>query len=37
MPEMDGFETTQNMVEICGKRGCEMPYVVALTAHSKED
>ena len=37
MPEMDGFQTTQNLVEICQKSSCEIPYIVALTAHSKED
>ena len=37
MPQMDGFETTKKIIEICQKEGVELPYIVALTAHSQTD
>lgn len=37
MPQMDGFETTKKIIEICQREGMELPYIVALTAHSQTD
>lgn len=34
---MDGYETTRKILEICQKAGVELPYIVALTAHSQND
>ena len=33
MPIMNGFTTTKNIVDICKKANCEVPYIVALTAN----
>jgi CheY-like chemotaxis protein len=37
MPQMDGFETTTKILELCQKYNTEKPYIVALTAHSLEN
>lgn len=37
MPEMDGFETTQKILDICQHEIVEKPYIVALTAYSNDD
>lgn len=37
MPQMDGFETTRKILEMCQRLNAEKPYIVALTAHSKSD
>ena len=37
MPQMDGFETTKRIIEVCQREGMELPYIVALTAHSQTD
>lgn len=36
MPQMDGFETTKSIIDLCGKAGVKVPYMVALTANSDD-
>jgi len=33
MPLMNGYETTQKIIELCADQGAVEPYIVALTAH----
>ena len=37
MPDMDGFETSKYIMDLCRKHNIEMPYIIALTAYSKEN
>ena len=37
MPQMDGFKTTQLIIEKCLKHQIEKPVIVALTANSDGD
>jgi len=37
MPQMDGFDTTVEIIRKCQENGVELPYIIALTAHSDSD
>ena len=37
MPELDGYQTTEQLIQIADRRDVAMPPVVALTAHVTED
>ena len=34
MPDMDGYETTSKVHEMCNLHGVKHPYIIALTAFS---
>ena len=37
MPLMNGYETTQKILDLCQKQNVDEPYIVALTAHDNEE
>ena len=37
MPDLDGFQTSKLIMDLCDKYLVEMPYIIALTAYSKEN
>jgi CheY-like chemotaxis protein len=37
MPDLDGFQTSKLIMDLCKKHEVQMPYIFALTAYSKDN
>ena len=37
MPNMNGYESSTEILKACSKKMCAPPYIVALTAHVDEE